>query len=155
MPPSTRILRRFTLTEYEEALAVVELDLETVDVLHRQLSTAAETLSSLSEWSRIARPGAPVSLYVWPGTAAVPKDPKFLGFVEAASSSQAVGSGVQVPGTLPVPDFEPWTAYTKETSVHLQDGEPVVEWLVTRSTTRACTMRRDSPRRSLVNSGES
>lgn len=129
--PITRILYRITPVQHQETgLAVTTIDLETTRQWLRLMETARETLRESDEFVRIARRGAPLRFYWWPGTYALPNDPKFVGFTDAATSVDTYGSGKEVPGPLPVPDLDPWKVYERETSFRLYDDEPVLEWSI-------------------------
>lgn len=129
--PITRILYRINPAQHEETgLAVTTIDLETAGQWLRLMKTASETLRESDEFVRIIRRGAPLRFYLWPGSSALPNDSKFIGFTDAATSADRHGSGVEVPGPLPVPDLDHWKVYERETSFHLREDEPVLEWRI-------------------------
>lgn len=124
------ILYRFTPRKNgETALAVTEVDLETANGWLQLMDEAEETITGSDEFSRIVRPQAPLSLYMWP-RGDLPSEPQYLGFVETATMDAARCCGVQVPGPLPMPDLDGWQPIHKVTSFHMDNGVPVLEWMV-------------------------
>lgn len=127
---AVHILYQFTPRENgETALAVTEVDLETANRWLDLMNEAEETITASDEFSQIVHPHAPLSLYMWP-RGNLPSEPQYLGFVETATMDAARCCGVQVPGPLPMPDLDIWKPVHRTTSIHIDDGVPVLEWLV-------------------------
>lgn len=129
--PVTRILSRLrTFDPAEKVLVITEIDLDTIDQWLTWMATYASILNSSTPFDTLGRYSAPVSVYFFPMAVELPREPRFVSFIEILPSRDLDRRGVVVPGALPIPDLQAASTHAEQTTLHVHDGEPAIGWSV-------------------------